>query len=69
MKKLFFVAVCMSAVLGVSAEARWTGSCGEERVTIDSEYFDTGKEAEQYYQELNEIYCGKTSEDYTISKH
>ncbi len=76
MKKLFLVLACAALTLSASATVLWVGSCGAQVYTVGEDYFESEDQeegsleassaADDYYQELNEIYCGKRSKDYTI---
>lgn len=59
MKKLFLCsAVVLTAITGTAATVEWTGHCGETVITIGEDYFEDKAEAEEYYHELNLIFCG-----------
>jgi hypothetical protein len=59
MKKLVFLSLAlMSAALSASASYLWVGECGVEVITVSEDYFQSKEEAAEYYQELEEIFCG-----------
>lgn len=65
MKKLILTAVCLAAIAGVSATSYYVGWCGESRYTVSPKYFETEKEAREYYEELNTLICGSEG-PYTV---
>lgn len=57
-KKIICSVAFLAAIIGASATVTWIGECGAEVTTADEGYFENKKEAEEYYHELNEIFCG-----------
>lgn len=66
MKKVILMGVCLVSMLGASATILWEGSCGYKTYTIDKKGFATEKDAEEYYRELNDIFCGDEEGEYII---
>lgn len=68
-KKIICSVAFLAAIIGASATVTWTGECGAEVTTVDERYFENKKEAEEYYHELNEIYCGtENGGDYQLRR-
>ncbi|RXE70626.1 hypothetical protein ED352_09160 [Muribaculaceae bacterium Isolate-002 (NCI)] len=65
-KKIICAAAFIAAIIGASATVTWVGECGAEVITVSYKYFDNPIEIEEYYQELNQIYCGTKKGLYTI---
>ena len=68
-KKIICSVAFLAAIIGVSATVTWTGECGAEVTTADERYFESEEKADEYYRELNEIFCGtEKGGEYTIRR-
>lgn len=68
-KKILCSAALLAAIIGASAEVIWVGECGAETVTVNEKYFESEAAAEEYYRELNDIFCGtENGGDYTLRR-
>lgn len=66
-KKIICSVAFLAAIIGASATVTWIGECGADVTTADERYFESKKEADEYYRELNEIFCGtENGGEYTI---
>ncbi|MDE6346837.1 MAG: hypothetical protein K2L55_09220 [Muribaculaceae bacterium] len=70
-KKIICSVAFLAAIIGASATVKWVGECGAEVITVSYEYFIEEPianpiEIEEYYQELNQIYCGVNKGLYRI---
>ncbi len=66
MKKVILMGVCLVSMLGVSATVLWEGDCGYKTYTVDDKWFEKPEDAEKYYKELNEIFCGDAEGKYIV---
>ena len=68
-KEIICSMALFTAFIGASATVEWTGDCGETVITVGEEYFENNPiEADAYYRELNEIYCGVNDGEYRIRR-
>jgi hypothetical protein len=68
-KKIICSVAFLAAIIGASATVEWTGDCGETVITVGIEYFENNPIAvDEYYRELNEIFCGNRNGGYTIRR-
>lgn len=67
-KKIICSVAFLAAIIGASATVEWTGHCGEKVITVSEEFFDDPVEADKYYMELNEIYCGVDYGEYRLRR-
>jgi hypothetical protein len=67
MKKVILTMLCAASMLGASATILWEGSCGYKIYTVDASWFETPEEAEEYYAELEDIFCGENGGEQTIT--
>lgn len=66
-KKIICSVAFLAAIIGASATVKWVGACGAEVMTVSYEYFiDNPIEIDDYYKELNQIYCGVEDGEYRI---
>ena len=61
MKKVILLAMLFAASFPLVADASmiYTTRCGIKVQTVSPDFFATQKEADEFYAELDEIYCGK----------